>query len=218
MLLKEASKQLGILLIKLFVLLSILIGLSFLLYCAFNVQVFALKESHDDALSLEYGLFQNISIFIVYTVIAIIAWVQLGKIGDTAEVSYLFEFDKKWGSEELIIARSIIHKPYVECQKLQLDDAERFRVLGQYIINLSMQDNAPDDAKNFMYVLSLLNFFETVGYLYNRKNLKPAKINELMGQSIKFYYKVFESYIQYRRNKHDKESFHIEFQQMYESL
>lgn len=69
-----------------------------------------------------------------------------------------------------------------------------------------------------MYVLSLLNFFEAVGFIYNRTNLKAAKINDLMGQSIKFYYKVFEQYIAYRRNKHNDQSFHKEFEKMFESL
>ncbi len=213
------TKEFAWFLFKLFLVLLLVSLFSSILYYVFNHKPFILKGIYNDTkLSLEYELFQNIALIIISSAVAIIAWVQLSKIGGSAQVSYLLEFDKKWGSEELITARALIHKPYIECQKLNLNDADMFNTLGQYIIALSMQDNKPEDVKNFMYVLSLLNFFEAVGFIYNRTYLKPAKINELMGQSIKFYYKTFESYIAYRRNKHGDVSFHKEFEKMFESL
>lgn len=154
---------------------------STLIYWIFEKNIFTLSDHHKgDKLLLEYNIYYYVAITVVTICVAVIAWVQLKNLHNSSQVNYLLEFDKKWGSEEIIMARTIIHAPYVRYQeKYPGDKGSIYQAIGNEIIDWSQKDD-PESAKNFMYVLSLLNFFETVGYIHNKAGKTSSQIDKLM--------------------------------------
>lgn len=66
----------------------------------------------------------------------------------------------------------------------------------------------------FMKLLNFLEFLEFLGYLVNKGDINEEELKELVDHSIDFEYKVFRPYIEYKREKHKKESFYINFEKL----
>jgi hypothetical protein len=150
--------------------------------------------------------------------LVIVAWVQLQKIKEAARADFLLRVDDRYGGELTVEARTIIHIFYRDadklCEKKELitEDA-RIRHIQSKIKELGQSKNE-DDCKKFVCLLNFLDFLETIAYFCNHEHLAKEDINELLGGTLTFHYKVFESWICYRRCKYKDEKYYIELEKL----
>ncbi len=63
-----------------------------------------------------------------------------------------------------------------------------------------------------------MDFLETIGYLYVQKAVTVPELNELLGNSIVYFYEIFQPYIKHRRNSKDDQKFYSQFEQLYKRV
>lgn len=158
-------------------------------------------------------VFSTIMLVVATIGLVFVAWIQLNKLSHSTKGEGIIEFDKKWGSHEIIKARKIIHDIYLKAQENKTVD--KYNYIGKELVGLSYNQDRSDD---FMYILSFLNFFETVGFLCKQKYFSAEDLDELVGNSIKFYFQSFKLYIEHRRVKHKDNFFHSEFEFLYKEV
>jgi hypothetical protein len=171
-------------------------------------------QNKPDDKDIFYGDIVGMTTAIITLFLVVCAWIQLNDLNKKAMGNDLIAFDKKWGSKEIMMAREIIHEMYIDAQNQhgkENIEAQRLEI-GEKIKKYS-EDKI--HTKKFIYLLNFLNFLETTGYLSNKGYIQKRDIDELMGNSIKFYYEVFYPYIQHRRTKHHERNFHNEFEKLY---
>lgn len=170
----------------------------------------------------EYTLLYYASALFSTLVIAEIAYCQLKKINKSLHADYLIKIDERWRSSQIIKARTIIHRLYLNSinilakQNISGNLAIREKI-GNDIKEMS-ESQDKEKIKDFVYLLNFLDFMETVGYLYTQGHLTKESLNELFGASIAFNYEIFEIYIMYRRKKHDINDFYEEFKKLYKAI
>ena len=110
--------------------------------------------------------------------------------------------DERWSSTEIIKAREVLHEFYLSAKEvnLQLTQHDLNFVIGQQILLIS-KINKPSEISKFISLLNFLDFLETIGYIYYTGSLEAKDIQELSGNSIMYFYKIFEAYVLYRREK-----------------
>lgn len=67
---------------------------------------------------------------------------------------------------------------------------------GTKALRLSLNE---DNIRDYIYILNLLDFLETIGYLFETDKLSEKNIAELCGNSIVFYADIFEKNIKHRQ-------------------
>lgn len=156
--------------------------------------------------------------------IAIIAYQQLTKIVKTNVDEALLNLDSQWRSPEIIEARIIIDEIFQryyrinESTKGNYDHAMSH--VSDEIFHLSRpstQEELINNQSNFIYILSLIELLETIGLLYTRadENIKN-QIKALMKDSVTFYYKACETYINNAMKK--SENRFSSFKDLYELI
>lgn len=136
-----------------------------------------------------------------------IAYTKSKKALEQSKVNYLLKIDERFCSSEIITARIVIHKYYLKAKKdnpirngqspashnesLQLIIGERIKISSKEL----------SEAEDFIYLLNFLDVLETMGYLYSKKFVGDMELDELFGNSIIYFFKIFEPYIQERRQK-----------------
>lgn len=167
-----------------------------------------------------------IEIFLSYALV-VVAWVQLSGLQRLEKSKFLLQIVDQYGSEQLIKARSIIHEIYLDSeakcikqtkgaedsidQKLIRDE------MGQRIVALSMINNEPDRTK-YTYLLSMMDFLETLSYMANEEEIKSEVLSDTLGNSLEFYYEIFYENILKRRSKYNKATYYVEFEKLYNRL
>lgn len=168
---------------------------------------FQYSEDHNFELIILNNIITTlISISFVY-----IAYIKIQDLIKQAEqnnnqnkLNYLLKIDERWSSKEIIIARKIIHKLYLDVKNQEkekmITNDQIARKIGEKIIKLK---NDTSSAKDFIYLLNFLDFFETIGYLHYKKSISIDDINELCGNSIRYFFIIFQEYIFYRKKEKD---------------
>ncbi len=142
---------------------------------------------------------------IATALLAMIAWVQLKKIVRKDEGQFFLDIDNRWASEEMIEARRIIHQIRLECTKKNNDDKHRCleselcQQIGGEILKIS---ESKDKIKEFGYIMNLLDFIETVGFLSKEDLITPIEIEALCGESILYYCKILNEYVSNKDGKY----------------
>ena len=138
------------------------------------------------------------------------AWYQLQKLNTTSTADFLLRIDERFGSGEVIKARLIIHKLYLEAKEdiknsteYETDSEEQLLEKRQRHISkniLKIKDSSVhDDPESFIYLLNFLDLLEVAAFYCNKNYITLEAINELSGDSIKYYYGVYEGLIQDRQ-------------------
>lgn len=131
--------------------------------------------------------------------IALFAYHELNKSNKQTRNNFISYISNRWGSSETIEARQIIHDIY---SKYRLDNndstyEEAVNEVSKKV--LEMSDMEGEEGKKFIVLLSLLDYFETLGYFYADGNLDKTDIKNVCGNNLKFIHGIFSLYISKRR-------------------
>lgn len=160
-------------------------------------------------------------------IIALIAGVKLSGNNDREdkpaleEGEFLLHIDERWSSKEIIKAKMIIHGFYAKWEEREHEHDICLKKVGKEICEISLMSEEKED---FAYLRNFLDFMETIGYLRKRGYVSPNSLNELCGESLKFYYLIFRSYIEQirqlekRRGNKDANKCFEHFQALIEEL
>lgn len=155
--------------------------------------------------------------------IALIAWYQLNKSNKLTENEFLLHISSGWCSKEIIEARRILHRIFVSAYSKEKNSDNKSnetmyeRVMlkvSTEVLNMKNSDNISGD--EFISLLNLLDFMQTVSYICDREDLKIKEIYKLYGYNFIFLYQAFESFIKNRR-KHQKKDYLV-FSKLYQGL
>jgi hypothetical protein len=128
---------------------------------------------------------------------------QLEQIGNSTRADFLIRLDNRYGSKQIIKARQIIHALYLESKKIQRISEENEDIHRNYIaekINDYAED--PEKANDYVYLLNLMDFLETISFLANKGIIQKEEITDLMGLSLNFFWDIFHIRIKVRRQKY----------------
>ena len=105
----------------------------------------------------------------------------------------------------IIEAREVIHGFYLSA----LDKYPEIpkTLLSHYIgvsIKACSRDGDLGKQKDFIKLLNFLDFLETIGYLHHRQAVTAIEVNELLGNSIVYFFEIYKPYILQRRQKDPK--------------
>ena len=195
---KNTSKELII--AGLWVLIFLIIVLIFFEDKFFNVFSFNQQNKPND---------WNDLIIIPLTFLIVCAgWMQFKSLNKTSKAEFLLRIDERYGSIEIIKARSIIHSYYQETYHKDIDITAHANKIGHLIL----QAEKAQKPINFIYLLNFLDFLETVSYFTNANYISLDDINELVGGSIKYYYCVYKPFIHTRRKKYHCNKYYCELE------
>lgn len=178
---------------------------------------------HDHGVEVLY----YISIVALTGLIAFIAYYQLHILNKTSKDEFLLKIDERYTSAEIVKARTIIQRLYCEtkeenqilCNDSHIEKiSEKIREIGKckYIKkhSASKSTNHEECYKDFTILLNFLDFLETVAFFTNKKSLETTDLQELTGESMLYYYKIFKPWIYYRRSKYNNDNYYCEIQKL----
>ncbi len=70
----------------------------------------------------------------------------------------------------------------------------------------------------FAHLLNLLDFLETISYFSKKDLISREELDDLLGNSLLFYFKIFRKWIYYRREKYNNNSYYSELENLIEYL
>ncbi|WP_106225638.1 DUF4760 domain-containing protein [Legionella pneumophila] len=204
------------LLINFSLIVSVIFLLLFVLGVFFGVFYYLDIDKKDQSMevSLTYyilGIFT--SLFLVFG-----AWRKINEANKNSKISYLLQIDERWGSEEIIRAREVIHQLYLDAMNLlpnQKTNKDLCDIVGQGIKDLHGNQ---EKIEHFISLLNLLDFWETIGYLYYCKAITILEIRELFGNSIVYYFVIYKPFIEFRREQTLDLKFYEHFENLYKAV
>lgn len=151
----------------------------------------------------------------ISTILILLAYIKTQEAIKQSRTNYLLRIDERWSSPEIIKAREVIHELYLDAKQLnpQLkEDNEQIKpIIALGIMNL--HDNKRETHK-FVSLLNFLDFLETIGYLHSQKSITTEEVSDLLGNSIVYFYDIFNIYIAYKRKTKDI-GFYLNFEKLY---
>lgn len=174
-----------------------------------------LEKAHDVA---ENILRIHAAAIIILTIVLIcVGWLQLGQLNQTSKAEFLLQITNRYGSSEIIKAREIIQRLYREACPPNEKVAREiyFQRIADSIDQIRNDINKSDD---FSHLLNLLDFLEILGYFTRKKYITVKDVDELIGNSLVFYFNIFKQWIYYRRRTYDNDSYYCEFQTLVETI
>lgn len=176
------------------------ISLIILILLLFSLPTYLLAV--DPNKNFETNFIYFVGTLIISTLVLLIGYVQSQAALAQSKTNYLLRIDERWSSPEIIRAREVIHEFYLYAKQENgnLTQESLNFVIGQQILAISKINNSKK-IKEFISLLNFLDFLETIGYMYSIRSLEIKDIQELSGNSILYFYKIFEAYIIYRRQK-----------------
>lgn len=153
-------------------------------------------------------------LIILTFILVIVAWTQLAGIKRISKADFLLRLDGRLSSSEIIKARAIIQRLYSltkssgNCEDTHIDKiADQIKDMGQN----------PMDSLEFTYLLNFLDFLETISYYCNRNYISLDDLDDLLGNTMVYYYKVFKKWIYYRKGKYN-DNFYKELETVIENI
>lgn len=207
--------------------LSILFSIAFILFVTFALlwlvdhNFWILHENISSNISDVHHIesFHDASLIILTFVIACVAWIQLHGIIKTGRADFLLQIDKRYGDPAIIRARKIIHLIYrkLKNENSNLTEPQYCELLAQEINSLAEGKTRKDDI-DYVYLLNFLDFLETISLFANNGHISVDDINDLMNQSLGFFFTIYEIRIRERRRKYKDDSFYQEFECLIKKL
>jgi hypothetical protein len=189
----------------------------------------ALNPSNDSGSSgYYYTLDFHAGVMVVLTFfIALIAWSQLAKVRHSINSDYLLRIIQNYSSEEVINARHVIHRLHVKAKnQVKLDNPSfdnnliniaTWESVANMILEIKNSDEK-NDMRDFSYLLSFIDFLETISYFANQGKIDKNELNNMIGHSLNFYFKIFNLFIKSRRNSYAKKDYYYEFEKLINAL
>ncbi len=203
----------------------ILSGTAFLIVLSILLSIAEL--SHFDFFNDRKSEITNLhaaSLIILTILLICVGWYQLMHLNKSTKADFLLRIDDRYGSKSNVEARKIIHEFYCEAMS-EIKNKEELST--KTVLNIATDKIAKKileieldkkKATNFIHVLNLLDFLETIAYFCNNEYISPKDINELVGGSIIKYYEVFKPFIKKRREEYDDNDYYCEVEKLAENL
>ncbi|MBX9586236.1 MAG: hypothetical protein K2X50_03155 [Gammaproteobacteria bacterium] len=156
--------------------------------------------------------------------IAYIAYNQLNKIAKINLGDHMLKLDQLWHTVEIIKARKLIdeyfqrfYRVFFMSNKALYKDA--VKMASKEIYKISKPDTEvkiKEYESKFIYILSLIEFFDTLGFIYSKGEIdQKNEIKSLFKDSVKFYYEINKVYIDHIHNNPDTKDRFKNFQNIY---
>lgn len=161
-------------------------------------------------------------VFLATVAIAFIAYIELSWSNKMMENEFLLNICNKWSSESIIRARYILHDLFVSAYRDEANNKFckhcRHEIALDYISKsiLEMRKKRGKPGEKFINLINLLDFMETVGFFWYRKNIDIKDIDGLFGNSIIFFYQSFLPFIKIRQAR--EEHYYINFCNLSEQI
>ncbi len=167
----------------------------------------------NDAHTSNYLEINALFLIVLTAILILVAYTQLSSLNKTAKADFLMRLDQRYGSIEIIRARQIIHRFYRKTKdnNPHAPEVVHWNEVGKEIDLLS---RAPDfqSQREYVYLLNLLDFLETMAFYANHDYIEPTELDDLMGISIRFFHTIFKPRIDDRKGKYGEKDFYKEFE------
>jgi len=159
------------------------------------------------------------AIIILTIVLICVGWLQLGNLNKTSKADFLLRIDGRYGSVEIVKARAIIQRLYRAASPPNEDVPQEiyFQKIADSIDTIR-DSKDKKSCEEFSYLLNLLDFLETIAYFSRKEYISVRDIDELIGNSILFYFRIYRQWIYYRRRKYGNKSYYCEFENLVEKI
>ncbi|HBD9375990.1 TPA: hypothetical protein KLD42_002906 [Legionella pneumophila] len=187
---------------------------SIILLAAIMAGFFFIYRLHlDDKQNFEAELTYSVLALFISVILILLAYIKTQEAIEQSRINYLLRIDERWASSEIVKAREVIHKLYLDAKKEhpEYENEQIKPIIAQAIRDLNDDEKK---IKEFIKLLNFLDFLETIGYLHSRKAITTEEVSELLGNSIIYFYDIFSIYISYRRTTKDP-GFYIKFEKLY---
>lgn len=165
-------------------------------------------SNQTDTLHNAFIVFLTFFLVFFTAIIAHTAHSQMKKLTETSSAEFLLNLDNRWGSDEILKGREIIHK--LHC-KTKFPNCSAKHNQNKHIDRISDEimkiKNDVSQYKDGVLLLNLLEFLETIAYFANRGRITSEDVDDLLGSSIEYYYLVFEKWIIERRDNYNPNFF-----------
>lgn len=154
-------------------------------------------------------------IFIATVAIALVAYYEFNRSHRLTSNEFLLFISNRWSSKEIIKARQILHEIFVGAyrdengQTKTTFNAALFSV-SETVLNMSRSTGIRGE--NFIYLLNLLDYLETLSYFYIKGDLDLLDIENTCGNNLIFFHESFKQFIEQRRS-HDTK-FYLNFEKL----
>jgi hypothetical protein len=158
--------------------------------------------------------------YIATAALGVIAYFEFHRAHQLNTNELLTFISNRWSSSEIIKARQIIHEIFVFKYRYdtkgnpQKDFIIAIRNTSNDVYEMSKE--IKDKGQNFIYLLNLLDHFESVSYLSISNQINLDDVKNIYGNNMIFYYETFEIYIK-QRQSHNPADF-LNYSKMYGTL
>ncbi|HVE44999.1 MAG TPA: hypothetical protein VNC84_07730 [Gammaproteobacteria bacterium] len=166
------------------------------------------------------GRIHDASLILLTIGLIVVALTQLLDLNKTSKSDFLLKIYAMYGSREIVKARAIIQRLYRNANPDPKNPVPRetyIRKMAEEIDNIR-HECGKKSCEEFSYLLNLLDFLETVGFFSRKKYISAKDVDELIGNSVVFYYDIFRSWIYYRRKTYENSSYYCEFEELVEKI
>lgn len=158
-------------------------------------------------------------IFLATLGLALIAYYEFNRSNELTSNKFLLFTSQRWNSKEIILARQILHKIFINRYRDKQGKPKcKYNValfkVSEEILRMSRANGKKGN--DFIYLLNLLDYLETLSYFCKRGDLKLKDVQNTCGNNVVFFYETFKLFIE-QRQSHDK-TFFINFTALYHDL
>lgn len=154
----------------------------------------------------------NAAAIIVLTIMLICGgWLQLERLNKTSKADFLLQIVARYSSKEIVDARAIIQKLY-RIANPENNSATEERYIQLISDEIDKIRNDPEKNNECALLLNLLDFLEAISYFTRKNFITVRDIDELVGNSILYYYKIYKRWIYSRRERYDNSYYYCEFE------
>ncbi len=180
----------------------------FLIFC-FILLAIVVNPFSDKGKLLE-NLYYIISTLITLGLL-FVAYSNLKDIEKSINAKFLYQIDQRWGDDEILKARKILHILILE-SKMSNEMAYVSNKILSYYKDASY-------AKEFILIINFIEFMETMGYLiYREKTIKLDQVRNLCGYEVEKFYPIFKPLIKQLRKDLNDDSIFKNFKKMHDNI
>lgn len=147
-------------------------------------------------------------LFLTTSVLAYSAYIQLSNINSISKDEFILHISNRWGSNDILNARMILHEyfyTYYYADKKKDNTIKYEHALLD--ISKRVSDMSTQNSTDFVYILSLLDLMEVIGYFYSCNNLDIQDLQSICGKkNLLFFHDCLKELIK-KRKKYDHASF-----------
>ena len=148
-----------------------------------------------------------------------IAWSQLSALQKTSKAALLEQLDRRWSTPPMTGARHKANQLIQEVETAHKEEPLEQRKLSEaadFTGRLTKLREDVNTADDYLSLMEICSFFETVGFVAKKKYVNLQDIYELYGGSILLAGTLFDAYLESRRRALREQGYTVEAKKHYE--